>query len=252
MKTVFVWARSRPASSHAVQMKPPAITLLLVFVLSVAGLLSSQATSQHYLDDIKALSSPEMEGRGDGTHGLTLAAQLIEKRYRSLGLEPAGSKSYFQPFTLVTGARLKGSNALEVKSGSEVTSLKLDQDFSPFSFSSSGSITAAAVFAGYGATAPEFGYDDYDHIDVKDKIVVVLRYEPPQFSKNRAGLTQHADLVTKAINARNHGARAMVVLNGNLPHGEEDLLVRFGSVNGPADTGVLLVQAKNEAAKKWF
>jgi len=54
------------------------------------------------------------------------------------------------------------------------------------------------------------GYDDYMHLDVKDKIVVVLRYEPAGFSaKNvHGGLTEHSQLITKAINARNHGAES--------------------------------------------
>src|SRR5882672_1567932 len=71
--------------------------------------------SQHYLDDIKALTVPAMEGRGDGTKGLTLAAHLIEQRYKSLGLKPAGRNSYFQPFTLVTGARLKAGNQFQIE-----------------------------------------------------------------------------------------------------------------------------------------
>jgi hypothetical protein len=58
--------------------------------------------------------------------------------------------------------------------------------------------------------------------------------------------------VTKAINARNHGARAVIVLNGKLGDGEEDLLTRFGSVSGPENIGVIFVQVKNAAAESWF
>ena len=43
-------------------------------------------------------------------------------------------------------------------------------------------ISAPLLYAGYGATAEEFGYDDYSGLDVKDKIVVVLRYEPSGFA----------------------------------------------------------------------
>ena len=110
------------------------------------------------------------------------------------------------------------------------------------------------MFAGYGATAPEFGYDDYAHLDVKDKIVVLLRYEPAGFAakSGNPGLTQHAALITKAINARNHGAKAVVVVNGKLGDGEEDLLTRFGSVSGPENAGIILVQVKNDVAQAWF
>jgi len=42
-------------------------------------------------------------------------------------------------------------------------------------------------------------------------------------------MTQHSQLVTKAINARNHGAKALVLVNGKLGDGEEDLLTRFAA-----------------------
>ena len=226
--------------------------LLLSFVLTAAGQLADtgSAEAQRYINDIKALTTPAMEGRGDGTKGLTRAAHLIEQRFKSLGLEPAGTRSYLQPFTVVTGARLKDGNHFEAGK----TALRLNQDFVPFSFSATGVASAPVVFAGYGASAPEFGYDDYDSIDVKDKIVVLLRYEPPGFASKsgNAGMTQHAQLITKAINAKNHGAKAVVLVNGKLGDGEEDLLTRFGSVSGPVDSGVILVQVKNAAAEKWF
>jgi hypothetical protein len=132
--------------------------------------------------------------------------------------------------------------------------LKINEDYVPFSFSTSGQASGAVVFAGYGATADEFHYDDYDGLDAKDKIVVVLRYEPSGFTEKSGnhGLTEHSQLVTKAINARNHGARALVVLNGKLGDGEEDLLTRFGSVSGPENVGIIVAQAKNTVAEYWF
>lgn len=224
---------------------------LLLFSSATAN---AQTTDQRYLDDVKHLSAPEMEGRGDGSKGLTRAAHLIERRYKSLGLEPAGAGSYFQPFSLITGTRMKGDNFLQVQNRQAKTALKLHQDFVPLSFSASGSASGPVVFAGYGASASEFSYDDYQDLDVKDKIVVVLRYEPSGFAAKHGntGLTQHAELITKAINARNHGARAVVIVNGNLGHGEEDLLMPFGSINGPVNSGILLVQAKNEVVDAWL
>jgi Peptidase family M28/PDZ domain/PA domain len=228
------------------------LTWALIFVVCLP--LAGQTASQRYLDDVKVLSAPNMEGRGAGSQGIARAAHLIEQRYKSLGLEPAGTSGYFQPFTVITGAQLKGKNEFRFQQCDSKTELKLNQDFVPFSFSASGTVSSPVVYAGYGATAPEFGYDDYAGLDVKDKIVLLLRYEPASFAgKNgNTGLTQHSQLVTKAINARNHGAKAVVLINGKLGPHEEDLLMRFGSVNGPVDSGILLVQAKNAAVNAWF
>jgi hypothetical protein len=249
---------SRPNSSSSISatrlLQTSAILGLLALIVCIPGTGYGQAADQRYLDDVKHLTAPEMEGRGDGTKGLTLAARLIEQRYKGLGLEPAGAGSYFQSFSLITGSRMKGDNLLHVQNGAQNSALKLNQDFVPFSFSSSGTASGPVVFAGYGASASEFGYDDYQDLDVKDKIVVVLRYEPSGFAAKHGntGLTQHSELITKAINARNHGAKAVVIVNGALGHGEEDVLTRFGSSNGPVNSGILLVQAKNEIVDSWF
>jgi hypothetical protein len=230
------------------------VALLAIAFASAPAQTIGRADPTRYLDDIKSLTTPAMEGRGDGTKGLTRAATMLEKRYKQLGLKPAGTNSYFQPFTVITGAKLKSHNRISVEDQGQKTDLKLNEDFVPFSFSDSGTVAAPLVFAGFGATADEFGYDDYTGIDVKDKIVVLLRYEPEGFAakSGNTGLTRHAQLITKAINARNHGARAVVLVNGKLGDGEEDLLTRFGSVSGPENTGIVLVQVKNAVAENWF
>src|SRR5271157_3492512 len=212
------------------------------------------ADAQRYVNDIKTLTQPKMEGRGEGTKGLVRAEHLLADRYKNVGLQPAGQKGFLEAFTVTTGAKLKGKNHLVMQNGDSKTEVKLHQDYVPFSFSSSGEASGPLVFAGYGATAEEFGYDDYAGSDVKDKIVVVLRYEPSGFAakSGNQGLTTHAQFITKAINARNHGAKGLILVNGKLGEGEEDLLTRFGSVNGPENVGILFAQVKNTVAEEWF
>jgi hypothetical protein len=228
--------------------------IVVAAFLAAASVPIPQADSARYLSDIRTLASPDMEGRGAGTKGLTRAEHMIEKRYKDLALQPAGVNGYAQPFPVITGARLKGDNHLVQHSADATKELKINQDFVPFSFSSSAQATGSVVFAGYGATADEFGYDDYAGLDVKDKVVMVLRYEPSGFAAKSGnhGLTQHSQLITKAINARNHGAKAVVVVNGKLGDGEEDLLTRFGSVSGPESVGIVMVQVKNAIADSWL
>jgi hypothetical protein len=233
------------------------LQVLLLLVVSVAWAVPTAvapADAQRYLNDIKTLTQPNMEGRGDGTKGLVRAEHVLQARYKGLGLEAAGEHGYLQSFTVTTGAKLKGRNQLLIQKGEAKSELKLNQEYVPFSFSSSGTASAQLVFAGYGATAGEFSYDDYAGLDVKEKIVVVLRFEPSGFAAKNGnqGLTPHAQLVTKAINARNHGAKGLILLNGKLGDGEEDLLTRFGRVNGPENAGILFAQVKNAVAEGWF
>jgi len=237
--------------------RPILFVALFLTSLAFAAPTSTQLVPtdpQRYLNDIKTLTEPKMEGRGDGLKGLTRAQHVLVDRYKSLGLAPAGTKGFLQSFTVTTGAKLRGKNQLMLQNGEAKSAFKLNQDYVPFSFSDSGTVTAPLVFVGYGATATEFGYDDYAGLDAKDKIVVVLRYEPAGFAAKTGnhGLTTHSQLITKAINARNHGAKAMILLNGKLGDNEEDLLTRFGSVGGPENVGLLFAQVKNSAAEPWF
>jgi hypothetical protein len=216
---------------------------------------NTQIDPAKYLSDVKILSAPNMEGRGAGTKGIDRAAHFLAKRYKSLGLQPAGTNGYFQPFSVITGAKLSGTNVLTENINGARNDLKINDDYVPFSFSSPGEAGGSGiVFAGYGISAPEFSYDDYAGLDVKDKVVVVLRYEPSGFAakSGNQGMTHHSQLVSKAINARNHGAKALVVVNGKLADGEEDLLTRFGSVSGPENVGIVMVQVKNAVAVDWF
>lgn len=249
MKRQF-WRRSTE-SRH---WRAGALTVLLVCIAFRVAADDHSADPKRYLDDVKALASPAMEGRGAGTKGIGLAANMIEARYRSLGIEPAGTKGYFQPFTVITGAKLKEGNRLTTDDSKSKQELKLNEDFVPFSFSASGSVSGPVVFAGYGVTAPEFNYDDYANIDAKDKIVLILRYEPATFAAKtgNSGWTQHAQFITKAINARNHGAKAVILVNGKLPEKEEDTLPKFGTVEGPENAGIAIVQVKNDAANGWL
>src|ERR1035437_1411990 len=86
------------------------LIIAAALLLAAASTPVRQADPARYLNDIKSLAAPEMEGRGAGTKGLTRAEHLLEKRYKELGLQPAGVNRYAQPFTVVTGARLKSDN----------------------------------------------------------------------------------------------------------------------------------------------
>jgi aminopeptidase YwaD len=216
---------------------------------------ASQVEAQRYTEHIKYLASPELKGRGAGTPGLETAAKYIAAQFANYGLKPAGEgNTYFQQFTVTTGAKPGAGNRLVSHAGGGAQTLELRKDYIPLSFSSNGEAAAGLVFAGYGATAKEFEYDDYAGVDVKDKIVLVLRYEPKSFRKDSKGpekpYTHHAHLVSKAINARNHGAKAILLVNGATP--ERDELIKFGSVSGPENAGILIAQVTNAAADRWL
>jgi len=207
-----------------------------------------------YIEDIKTLSAPDMEGRGDGSKGLTRARDILVRRYASFGLEAKGTEGFLQPFDIITGAELTPGNRFEVEGAGAKNILILHEDYIPFAYSAAGKASAGLVFAGYGITADEWKYDDYKGLDVKGKIVVLLRKEPAFATAHapKGEPSSHGDLIGKAILARKYGAVAVVVVNGRLGNGEEDILPHFGGDGGQQDIGVPIVEVKNDVAAQWF
>jgi hypothetical protein len=234
------------------------LSLCLLLALS-AGIWASDQPAlapERIKAHIEYLASQRLKGRGTGTPELNKAAKYIAEQFKREGLEPGAGKSYFQKFRVTVGAQLGPQNKAEAVIGKQSISLKAQQDYQPLNFSDSGGVSAGLVFAGFGTTAPEYEYDDYLHLDVTGKAVIVLRNEPQKDDEKSKfdgrQPTQHSQIVNKAINARNHGARALVLVNDQPGPAEEDLLIKFGSLTGPENAGILLIQAKRDVVDKWL
>jgi hypothetical protein len=231
--------------------------LSLALLLGAAAVVWADADAQRYLRDVRTLAAPEMKGRGDGSPELQKAARYIAAQFQAAGLQPLNGQSWFQPFSVSTGATLGSNNRFEIQVGGQTRTLRAGVDFLPFSFSSRTTVSGEIVFAGYGITAPEYHYDDYAHLDVKGKIVLVLRHEPQENDEKSVFLgkdfTRHAEFINKAINARNRGALALVVVNDRAAHPkDEDALIKFGMTKGPEDAGLPVVQVKTAIADQWM
>ncbi len=248
-----------------------ALTRLLA-VTTVAPLLLVPAWGERdplaverYMEHVRFLAAPEMRGRGAGMPELDKAAEYITEQFRLSGLEPAGDGgSYLQPFELTTGASMGASNSLLVERPRGDQELEVGEEYVPINFSSSGRAEGPVVFVGYGAVAEEFQYDDYFHFDVRDKIVLLLRYEPDFFrasdaqsgGRGRRGgerrYTRHSHLISKAIQARNRGAKAVLLVDSRSRGRRANRLIRFGSVSGPSDAGIPMVQVRSDIVEQWL
>ena len=231
----------------------------IVLALCGAAAFASSAAIDpaQYLDDIKFLASPQLRGRATGSPELEKAAHYIAAKFHAFGLRPIDGKSYFQAFQVTTNARLGAANQFAYTLDGRSVSLKFRDDFMPFNFSSRGKLAGDVVFAGYGITAPEYGYDDYAGIDAKGRIVLILRHEPQEFDEKSVFegkvYTEHAQFSSKATNAKMHGAAGVILVNDRAAHrGEADELEKFGAAVGPGDAGIPYVQIKAEVAEHWF
>jgi hypothetical protein len=234
-----------------------ALGALVSFALVPQNLNAQSIDSNTYWDDIKYLASPELKGRATGSPELESAGLHIAGLFKSFGLKPVDGKSYELAFPAEIGAHLGPHNAFSFSDGGGRQTLKLDQDYTPFSFSTVGKASESVIFAGYGITAPSYKYDDYANLDVRGKLVLILRHEPQENDEHSVfdgkKLTSYATFVDKMANAKAHGARGVILINDVAAHaGKEDKLEEFGSTGGPRDAGIFFVQVKDADAEEWF
>ncbi len=205
-----------------------------VFVIAVLAALAqvhaeterSASVSQKLLTGhINYLASDELGGRGVGSEGIELAAEYLANQFLDYGLLPGGDEgSYFQWFEIPKPSRITDRCRLEVV-GADVK-CTLDENFTPMPFSAAQAFEGKVVFVGYGITNKDKNYDDYDGIDVKGKVALILRYEPEHWRDDNGGnRTSHANFATKAQLAKEHGAAALVIVNP--PTSEDDDLYSF-------------------------
>lgn len=177
---------------------------------------AAEPTAAWLLDQVKTLSAPDMDGRRPGTPGADRAAGHIARMFQEAGLRPGGDGGTFlQAFTVPTGIRLGPTNVLEILGPVHAT-LALGREWVPLAVSDDGALEADVVFAGYGITAPELGWDDYAGIDVRDRIVLVMMREPrpadPASPFRKPEAYHYSERSHKVLNARARGARAILLV----------------------------------------
>lgn len=216
--------------------------------------LPAPSASDEILRHAKYLASSELTGRGVATPGLKLARDYLASEFAKYGIEPGGDNgSFLQGFDVAVGVTVKQPTRLTL--GSEPI-LALEQDWTPLGFSTSDKAEAPLVFAGYGISAKDYGYDDYADIDVKGKIVLVLRYEPPPKDdkspfRKLPNYSNHATLRNKANNARDHGAAGIILVDLNTSDEKTELLTTLSSLarGGPS---LVAAQVKRRAIENWL
>jgi Zn-dependent M28 family amino/carboxypeptidase len=193
--------------------------LVIVIALAGATLQAQTATQSRTRTHVQTLASEKFEGRMAGSAGEKLAADYIARELTRIGARPLpGQTDLFQTFEFTAGTKDAGSNVTVTRPGQDPRAFATTAHVQALSFSDTAEASGEVVFAGYGLVVPEsqnFGYDSYVGLDVKDKIVLVLRYFPEDADqKTRAILARYSDLRYKAMAARQRGAKALLVMTG--------------------------------------
>jgi hypothetical protein len=189
--------------------------------------------------DLAFISSDALQGRMSLQPGDDEAIQWVASEFAKAGLEPAMNGSYLQPVPLIEFRNDRAQSYVALKRGANEKQWKFPDAYG--SFPKDTDVTGPVVFAGFGITAPELSYDDYQTVDAHGKIVLIFDHEPqetdPKSIFNGTGNTRYATTRVKVQNAQAHGAAGVLVVaepNRKHPSNQE----RMARIGGSATRAV--------------
>lgn len=207
--------------------------------------LSPEITPQDLKTEIGYLASDSLKGRRPGMPEAELAANYIRDVFKQAGLQLM-AKSGFQEFEIVADVIPGTHNELNF----EGFSAELNKDFTPLSFSSSASLDAAVVFAGYGfdLDLDSLKWNDYKGIDVKGKWVLILRGDPEPDNQNSFFISYNQERL-KALTAKDKGALGVLFVTPSDMEKTDGLMqIQFDKT--PSDAGIPVLNITRATADR--
>lgn len=213
----------------------------------VAG-FNADSLARHIAD----LSSDEFMGRKPFTEGETRTINYLRDHFSALGLEPGNGISYFQEVPMVK-ITTRAGETMQLKTSKENLTLKGFEDYVIWTDRTESKMTlkdAEIVFAGYGVVAPEHNWNDYEGLDVKGKIVLVLVNDPgynagdPNLFKGKS-MTYYGRWTYKFEEAARQGAKGCLII-----HNTQAASYGFQVVQNNWNNSRLRLDDRNDAKKQ--
>src|SRR5262249_25753123 len=158
--------------------------------------------------------------------------EWIASEFSKAGLAPAAGGGWLQPVPLVEYRPDRAESYVALRRAGREFQWKYPEVLGGYRENTD--LSAEVVFAGFGITAPELGYDDYAGLDAKGKMVLVFDHEPqeddPRSIFNGTGNTRYATTRVKVLNAQAHGALGvLLVAEPNRKHpSNQERVARIG------------------------
>lgn len=206
-------------------------------------------SAESLMKTVQILCSKEFDGRLPGSEGYNKAAEFTAENFRQIGLMPAGNDDYFQ-YLKVEYNRIDSPVVFNISASEKKIIYEHGKDFVLRGFTGSADLTLPVAFCGYGISRPDLGYDDYENIDVKDKIVLVFKQNPSWRINDKAWGQEYPR--EKSIVAHKHGAKGILFVSrpndekpqpliGSVMHGEGEQLEDFPQLHISIDAANALL-----------
>jgi Zn-dependent M28 family amino/carboxypeptidase len=148
----------------------------------------------------------------------------------------------------LSGAQNNSQASPQTKSAASLD-LRLKEDWTPLGFSTNAKVLNVPImFVGYGITAQDLKYDDYAGLDVANHVVLALA-ETPDGDNPHGEFARYADVRWKAIAARDHGAKALVVI-AREENFADDKFSRLSYDNSGGEAGLPVVAISRQVAAR--
>ncbi len=214
---------------------------------------------ERFQADVTYLASDELGGRDTFSPGIEMAAQYIIADFKKYGIKSAlPDASYRQPFQIDLGRNLSSSTAhLGFWSGDQQITMTLDKHYKPQMVGGSGTVSGDVVFVGYGIDDPDHNFQEYANVDVRGKIVLMLRRQPAfeiedsPYSSDE--VVEQAYIRSKVAVAQERGAAGIVFVNDmrTSPSGTSENLEN-ASAFGDRELGLPFVLISQAACNQLF
>ena len=200
-----------------------------------AGGPGGEISAARIREHVRILSSDELLGRGPGSAGEEKTLAYLADQFAAAGLEPGGPDGSWLQDVLLTRYEMVGPGFLSMRVAGEVVPLRLGDDATA-SVRGAGRFAlkdAPVVFAGYGVHAPELGWSDFEGVDLRGKVVVVLANDPDfeagQGPFDGRVLSYYGRSGTKAEEARKRGAVGLLTVHETAAASYPWLIVQTGA-----------------------
>lgn len=210
------------------------LTLLSGYSQQVESGLNS-ISNEDLMEVVSLLCSREFDGRLSGSEGYNKAVNFVAKRFAKLGLEPAGEKGYFQ-YLNVEYNKIDTPAVFNLINENGIQAYRLGEDYVFRGFTGMADVVLPVAFCGYGISRPDIGFDEYENINVTDKIVIVFK-QNPQWKINDTEWGNNSPREKSRV-AFEHGAKGILFVSspndrwsqfliGSVAHGDGEQIEDF-------------------------
>jgi len=173
---------------------------------------SKKAIEERLRRDVYVLAADSFLGREAGTYGELLSRDYISRQFSNIGLSSIfDDGKYVQKFSFIKKSEYQKETFLIINN----KKFKPNVDFYPLSQSGSGGDSAAIVNVGYGISAPELDYNDYENLKDLDGKIFLIEVSIPGAYSNNSKFFKYLNITNKISLAIQKGASAIIFANSD-------------------------------------